>query len=53
MGIEVMAWLLYSPDLNPIENLWKILKAEIDRVYPKLKDMGNSQAAIDFIIQCI
>jgi len=21
MGIEVMAWPLYSPDLNPIENL--------------------------------
>jgi hypothetical protein len=52
MGIEVIAWLLYSPDLNPIENLWKILKAEIDRAYPELKGMGNSQAAMDFMIEC-
>ena len=47
-----MAWLPYSPDLNLIENLWKMLKAEIDRVYPELKGMGNSQAAMDFMIQC-
>jgi hypothetical protein len=29
-----------------------MLKTEIDRVYPELKDIGNSQAAMDFIIQC-
>jgi hypothetical protein len=53
IGIEVMAWPPYLPDLNPIENLWKILKAEIDRVYPELKGMGNSQAVMDFMIQCL
>jgi hypothetical protein len=39
-------------DLNFIENLWKILKTEIDRAYPELKGIGNNQAVIDFMIQC-
>jgi transposase len=29
MQIEVMVWPPHSPDLNPIENLWSLLKAEI------------------------
>jgi transposase len=28
-GVELVDWPLYSPDLNPIENVWQILKAEI------------------------
>jgi vacuolar-type H+-ATPase catalytic subunit A/Vma1 len=29
-----------------------MLKAEIDRAYPKLKGIGNSQAVIDFMVEC-
>jgi hypothetical protein len=28
-----------------------MLKAEIDRIYPELKGMGNSQAIMDFMIE--
>ena len=47
-----MDWPPYSPDLNPIENLQKILKAEIDGAHPELKAMGNSNPTMDFMIEC-
>jgi hypothetical protein len=30
-NIRVLEWPPYSPDMNPIENLWSILKAKIHR----------------------
>lgn len=32
MQIRVMNWPPYSSDLNPIENLWALIKAEIYRL---------------------
>lgn len=36
MGIELLEWPPYSPDLNPIEQLWFKLKQLVNIIDPKL-----------------
>ncbi|KAI0997691.1 hypothetical protein K3495_g10497 [Podosphaera aphanis] len=35
-SIAPIDWLPYSPDLNPIEHVWKIMKDKIEYKYPDL-----------------
>ena len=51
-GIDVMEWLPYSLDLNLIENLWALLKAEMYRLYPELVGAPNNAETLDLLIRC-
>lgn len=51
MELEVMVWLLYSPDLNPIENLWALIKAVIYERYPELERAPDTQETLDCLIK--
>lgn len=41
--VELIIWALYLPDLNPSENLWALLKAEICGLYPELEHTPDTE----------
>lgn len=51
LGIEVMLQPLYSPDLNPIENLQAIMKNIIYERYPELKKAPDNQDTLNRLVK--
>jgi len=52
-AILLLDWPPYSPDMNPIEHVWAIMKQWIVKHYPELSKMGKSQAAYDQLAEVI
>ena len=50
-GLELIDWPPYSPDLNPIENVWKLLKEAINCKFPNLKDLPKNEESLQALIR--
>ncbi|OQD67364.1 hypothetical protein PENANT_c321G09592, partial [Penicillium antarcticum] len=48
---DIMEWPPYSPDLNPIENLWALLKAEILKRHPELMQLPNNEPTLELLLE--
>ena len=51
LGVRTMLWPPYSPDLNPTENLWAILKAEVYKLYPELEFADDTEKTLLALIE--
>jgi hypothetical protein len=45
-GVSLLDWPPYSPDLNPIENLWKLFKERIIYNHPELSSMPKNDKTL-------
>lgn len=52
-GIRPIHWPAHSPDLNPIEHIWKALKAKLKRLHPEFTKLGKSRADTDQMIKWV
>jgi DDE superfamily endonuclease len=52
-SIPLLEWPPYSPDINPIENVWAKMKELIVKHHPKLSSMGKSVAAMEAMSRAI
>jgi transposase len=46
MGIPLVDWPPYYPDLNPIEHIWWHLKSLVLKNHPEIEAMGTGEEAL-------
>lgn len=52
-AIEYIDWPAHSPDLNPIEHVWKALKERIISLFPHLRELNNNEVSRAELKRCM
>lgn len=51
--ISILEWPPYSPDLNPIEHVWRMLKHKLHKLFPELFDLRRNLQDIKVFKECL
>lgn len=52
-GIELLDWPPHSPDLNPIEHIWKEIKQLITKLHPEVRYLKKNKLHVAILIEWI